>query len=61
VPLNTLTLKTACAFSSVAEALAVGVSEIHVQVLGANVQYVAGNDGSGNYPNGLNVGPMSFN
>jgi hypothetical protein len=61
VPLNTLTLKTACAFSSVAEALAAGISEIHVQVLGANVQYVAGNDGSGNYPNGLNVGPMSFN
>jgi hypothetical protein len=45
----------------VAQALAAGVTEIHVQVLGANVQYTTGGDAGGNYANGLNVGPISFN
>jgi hypothetical protein len=61
VPLSSLTLQTACAFSSAAEALAAGVNEIHFQVLGANVQYTTTTDPGGSYPNGLNVGPISFN
>jgi hypothetical protein len=61
LPLNGFTLTTPCAFGSAAAAMAGGVDEIHVQVLGTNVQYVTGNDGSGNFPNGLNLGPISFN
>ena len=42
-----------------AAALAAGVNEVHIQVLGTNVQYVTG--GPADFPNGLNVGPISFN
>jgi hypothetical protein len=59
VPLNTFTLQTACGYASPAEALAAGVAEVHVQVLGDNVQYVTG--GPTDFANGLNVGPISFN
>ena len=58
VALNSLTLQTACAYGSAAAALAAGVNEVHVQVLGANVQYVTG--GPADFANGLNVGPISF-
>ena len=61
VALGSFTLQTACAYASAAAALAAGVNEVHVQVLGANVQYVTDGDAGGNYPNGLNVGPISFN
>ncbi len=61
LPLSGFTLQTPCAYSTVAQVLAGGVAEIHIQVLGANVQYVSGGDASGNFPNGLNVGPISFN
>jgi hypothetical protein len=56
-----MTLATPCAFATVKDALAAGVAAVNVQVLGANVQYKAGGDGQGNFPNGLNVGPISFN
>jgi hypothetical protein len=61
VPLNSFTLQTACTYGSVAEVLAAGIAQVHVQVLGANVQYVTPADAAGNYANGLNVGPISFN
>jgi hypothetical protein len=61
VALGSFTLQTACAYASAAAALAAGVNEVHIQVLGANVQYVTNGDAGGNYPNGLNVGPISFN
>ena len=61
VALGSFTLQTACAYASAAAALAAGVNEVHIQVLGSNVQYVTGGDAGGNYPNGLNVGPVSFN
>jgi hypothetical protein len=57
--LNAFTLQTACAYASAAAALAAGVNEIHIQVLGANVQYVTG--GPVDFANGLNVGPIQFN
>jgi hypothetical protein len=60
LPLAGFTLKTPCAATTVAEALADGLLEIHVQVLGDNVQYVTTADPNGFYPNGLNVGPISF-
>jgi hypothetical protein len=60
VPLNSFTLQTACTYSSVAEVLAAGIAQVHVQVLGANVQYVTPADAAGNYANGLNIGPISF-
>jgi hypothetical protein len=60
VGLDTFTLQTPCAYASPAAALAAGVTEVHVQVLGTNVQYVT-TDAAPNYPNGLNVGPISFN
>jgi len=59
VALNTFTLQTACGYPSPAEALAAGVAEVHVKVLGDNVQYVTG--GPTDFANGLNVGPISFN
>jgi hypothetical protein len=58
VPLSSFTLQTACGYASAAAALAAGVNEVHVQVLGANVQYVTG--GPTDFANGLNVGPISF-
>jgi hypothetical protein len=61
VPLASFALQTACTYGSVAEVLAAGIAQVHIQVLGDNVQYVAGDDGNGNFPNGLNVGPISFN
>ena len=60
VPLSSLTLKTACGFGSAKDALAAGVAAVNVQVLGDNMQFVAGTDGNGNYANGLNIGPISF-
>jgi hypothetical protein len=59
VALSSFTLQTACAYASAAAALAAGVNEVHIQVLGTSVQYVTGTPP--NYPNGLNVGPISFN
>jgi hypothetical protein len=61
LPLSGFTLQTACAYASAAQALAAGVNEIHIQALGANLQYTSGGDAGGNYPNGFNVGPISFN
>ncbi len=62
LPLSAFTLQTACSFASVSAALAAGVAEIHIQVLGTNVQYVTSpGDAPGFYANGLNVGPISFN
>jgi hypothetical protein len=60
LPLAGFTLQTACAYASAAAALAAGVNEIHIQVLGDNVQYSSGSDGANNYPNGLNIGPIRF-
>ena len=59
VALGSFTLQTACAYASAAAALAAGVHEVHIQVLGTNVQYVTGTPP--NFANGLNVGPISFN
>jgi hypothetical protein len=61
VALANLALQTACGFTTVTQALAGGVGEVHVQVLGANVQYVKTTDAGGKYPNGLNMGPIKFN
>ena len=60
LPLSGFTLQTACAYASTAAALAAGVKEIHIQVLGTNVQYSSGQDAANNYPNGLNIGPIKF-
>ena len=57
-PLGGFTLQTACGYASAAAALAAGVDQVHVQVLGGNVQYVTG--GPVDFANGLNVGPISF-
>ena len=59
LPLSGFTLDTACGFASASAALSAGVSEIHVQVLGSNIQYVT-NGGGTRYANGLNIGKMSF-
>lgn len=61
LPLSGFTLDTACAYASAAAALAAGVTEVHIQVLGSNVQYTTDGDASHNYPNGLNIGPIQFN
>jgi len=61
LPLSGFTLATPCAFATPAAAMAGGVNQIHVQVLGANVQYTTAADGLGNYANGLNMGPIQFN
>jgi hypothetical protein len=60
LPLAGFTLQTPCGAATVAEALADGLLEIHVQVLGDEVQYVTTADPNGFYPNGLNVGPISI-
>jgi hypothetical protein len=59
VALGTFTLQTPCGYASAAAALAAGVTEVHVQVLGTNVQYVTSNTPP-DFPNGLNVGPITF-
>jgi hypothetical protein len=60
LPLAGFTLQTPCGAATVDEALADGLLEVHLQVLGDNVQYVTTADPNGFYPNGLNVGPISF-
>ena len=61
LPLAGFTVKTPCSFGNAAAVLAAGVAEVHIQVLGANVQYVTSPaDAPGFYANGLNVGPISF-
>jgi len=60
VPLSSFTVKTPCSLASASQILSAGVSEIHVQVLGNNVQYLHGGNTSSNYPNGLNIGPIFF-
>ncbi|MBQ0957413.1 hypothetical protein KAK06_00450 [Ideonella sp. 4Y11] len=60
VPMSSLVLQTPCAFTTPTAALIGGVAEIHIQVLGDNVQYATPADGNGNYANGLNIGPMTF-
>ena len=40
--------------------LAGGVAAVNVQVLGSNMQFTSATDGLGNYANGLNIGPISF-
>ena len=59
--LSSFALNTACGFATVPLALASGVGEVHIQVLGTNVQYVKTTDTGGKYPNGMNVGPIKFN
>ena len=59
--LGRFTLDTPCGYTSAAQALAAGILEIHVQVLGANIQYVTVAPGTvSDYANGLNIGPISF-
>jgi hypothetical protein len=60
LPLSGFTLQTACGYASAAQALAAGVTQVHVQVLGNNMQFTSGQDAGGNYPNGLNMGPIKF-
>lgn len=60
VPLAGLTLQKPCAFANAAAALAGGVAAVNVQVLGSNMQFTSATDGLGNYANGLNIGPISF-
>jgi len=61
LPLSGFSLKTACSYASVTQALAAGIAEVHIQVLGSNLQYTYDGDGKGFYPNGLNIGPIKFN
>jgi hypothetical protein len=61
LPLAGFAMQTPCAYANVADVLTAGLAEIHIQVLGPNVQYVTPADASGNYANGLNVGPITFN
>jgi hypothetical protein len=57
---SSLTVKTSCpSFSTTAAIWNGGINEVHLQVLGANVQYVTGT--SPWYANGLNIGPIIFN
>jgi hypothetical protein len=59
LPLSGFSLQTACAYTSVAQALSGGVAQVHVQVLGNNLQYTTVGD-PGYYANGLNIGPIKF-
>ena len=60
LPLSGFTMRTACGYATPAEVIAGGLAQVHVQVRGDNVQYVVPADGAGNYANGLNIGPVSF-
>ena len=60
LPLSGFTMRTACGYATPAEVIAGGLAQVHVQVLGDNVQYAVPADALGNYANGLNIGPISF-
>lgn len=60
VPLAGLALQKPCAFANAADALAAGVAAVNVQVLQEHLQFTSATDGLGNYANGLNIGPISF-
>lgn len=58
---SSLSMRQDCgSFASVAAVLAGGINELHVQLLPPNMQFTTGNDGSGNFPNGLNIGTITF-
>lgn len=61
LPLSGFTFQKACGFSTVTQALAAGVNEVHIQVLGDNPQYTTACNADGDCPNGLNMGPITFN
>jgi hypothetical protein len=61
LPLAGFTLQTPCAGVTTPARALTSVAEVHVQVLGTALQYSAGGDNDGFYPNGLNYGPISFN
>jgi Bacterial Ig-like domain len=57
------TLTKACAYTSVANALAAGIAQFNVQAVGSNIQsstFDAGGAAGGAYPNGMNVGTITF-
>ena len=63
LPLSGFTLQTACGFATAAQALAGGVTQVNVLVVGSNIQYLTPDGGGvagGVYPNGLNLGKISF-
>jgi hypothetical protein len=56
---SSLNVKTPCGTLSTTDSIwAAGVNEVHLQVLGANVQYSTGT--APDYANGLNIGPIIF-
>jgi hypothetical protein len=58
IPLSGMTVHTVCgALTTAAGILATGVTEVHVQVVGANLNKTNGTD---RYANGLNMGPIKF-
>ena len=59
VNLSNFTIQNACGLNNVSEVLQAGVAEVHIQLLGDNLQYSLNPD-SGFYPNGLNIGPILF-
>lgn len=63
IPLSGMVVRQDCGQSSLNTAagiLATGVKSIHIQVTTANLNKTLGGE-AGRYPNGLNVGPISFN
>jgi hypothetical protein len=56
---STMSVEASCAnFDTVNTIWNGGVNEVHVQVLGNQVQYDTSN--SNGFPNGLNIGPITF-
>ena len=61
IPLNEFTLKTPCAYTTTAEALAAGVESVHIRLTDFNMQFSTTGVGSSLYPNGLSLGRITFN
>lgn len=62
VPLGSFTIKYACSGESTVAQILAKVAQVNFTLVGTNIQYTEPDPGTPPaYPNGLNVGPISFN
>ena len=60
VSLATAFTVTGCTTNTMAAFKQIPVAELHFQMLRADMQFVTGNDGAGNFPNGMGIGGNVF-
>jgi hypothetical protein len=60
LPLNGFTLKFACSGETTVAQVLANVAQVNINLVGTNIQYVNRDPDGVAYPNGLNIGPITF-